>query len=98
MVSERVTIRAPQTHVFGVFPGSLGEWWPREFTFSGHEFAAASIEHLNGGSWFEVDRSGTRTDWGEVVIWEPPARLVLSWRVSADRTQEAPGNASQVEV
>lgn len=98
MISEKVVVRAPLTHVFEVFTRELGTWWPTDLTFSGPEFVAAGIEHLEGGSWFEVDRSGNRTDWGEVKVWEPPDRLVLTWRVSAERKQELPGNASQIEV
>ena len=93
-----VEVGAPLTHVFEVFTRELGDWWPAEYTFSNHRLAGASIEHLEGGAWFEVDVDGTRTEWGEVRTWDAPLRLVLSWRISGDRMQEAPADASEVEV
>ena len=97
MVSEKIIIHAPVTHVFDVFTRELGDWWPPDLTFSGADFQAAGSEHLQGGNWFEVNRSGIRTDWGEVLVWQPPERVILSWRVSVTRTQEPPDKASQVE-
>ena len=97
-VVTTVEVRAPLTHVFEVFTRELGDWWPAEYTFSSQRLAGASIEHLEGGSWFEVDVDGNRTEWGEVRTWEAPDRLVLSWRISPDRKQESTRNASEVEV
>ncbi len=90
-------IGAPLAHVFDVFTRELGSWWPRDYTFSGDRLAAAGIDHLRGGSWFEVDAAGDRVEWGEVLSWEPPERIVLSWRVGLDRTQTDPSEASEVE-
>ena len=95
---ETVEVGAPLTPVFEVFTRELADWWPQEYTFSDQRLAGASIEHLEGGAWFEVDVDGNRTDWGQVRVWEPPDRLVVSWRVGSQRTQEDPENASEVEV
>jgi len=60
--------------------------------------AGIAIEPRAGGHWYEVDRRGRRIDWGEVRAFEPDRRLVLGWAISADRGQEPPERASEVEV
>lgn len=93
-----IEIAAPRTHVFEVLTRELADWWPAEFTFSGERFAGASIDHLAGGDWFEIDADGRKTSWGEVRDWQPPELLILSWRIAADRSQEPPGQASEVRI
>ena len=93
-----VEIAAPRTHVFEVLTRELADWWPREFTFSGDRFRGASIDHLDGGEWFEVNESGEKVSWGRVLHWDAPERLLLTWRVSVNRTQEAAENASEIEI
>ena len=97
-VVTSVEVGAPLTHVFEVFTHELGDWWPAEYMFSYRRLAGASIEHFEGGAWFEVDADGVRTEWGEVRAWDAPDRLVLSWRIGPERTQERPENASEIEV
>ena len=31
-----------------------------------------------------MGEDGSQTQWGEVMVWEPPHRLILTWRVDAD--------------
>jgi len=97
-VKAGVTLSAPVEHVFRVFAERIGDWWPRTYTFSGDDLAGIAIEPRAGGHWYEVDRRGRRIDWGEVRAFEPDRRLVLGWAVSADRGQEPPERASEVEV
>lgn len=97
-IRRRVMLAAPVEEAFRAFAERLGAWWPAAFTFSGDRFATAAVEAGVGGRWFERDIDGRETSWGEVRAWEPPHRLVLSWRVSPERTQEPPERASEVEV
>ena len=59
----------------------------------------ASFEPRSGGRWYEKGVDGSECDWGRVLTWEPPHRLVLSWHlngqweVDADET-----HASEIEV
>ena len=34
------------------------------------------IESHEGGAWYEVDESGTRCDWGRVLVWDDGDLLV----------------------
>lgn len=43
----------------------------REVVFEGRE----------GGEVYEVSESGERGHWATVLVWEPPARLVLAWNI-----------------
>jgi NAD(P)-dependent dehydrogenase (short-subunit alcohol dehydrogenase family) len=57
------------------------------------------LEPFPGGRWFERAADGTETDWGTVLAWQPPYRLLLTWQVSARWTfEEDPGRGSQIEV
>jgi hypothetical protein len=38
-------------------------------------------------------------DWGEVLLWEPPNRIVHTWQLQADFTYDPdPAHGSEVEV
>jgi hypothetical protein len=45
---------------------------------------AVVIEPRTRGRWYEIGEDGSKCDWGEVLAWEPPARLLLAWRIGAD--------------
>lgn len=91
-------IDAKPERAFEVFALELGRWWPRGYTFSGERFAAAGIEPVPGGRWFECDDSGRETSWGDVRAFDAGRRLVLSWAIGARRQPEAPRHASEIEV
>ena len=52
-----------------------------------------------GGFCFERGPHGFTCHWGRVLVWDPPARLVLAWQIAPDRAPEPnPAKASEVEV
>src|SRR5205085_11437400 len=52
-----------------------------------------------GGRWFERAPDGTECDWGRVVEWEPPARVLLGWHLNAEwKFDPNPDTATEIEV
>ncbi len=95
-VSVRVMM-APE-EAFRAFVHDLRRWWPLLYTFSQSRFATAAIEPIKGGHWYEVDDTGQKFLWGEVLAYESPKRLVLTFAISPEWQPEPAGRASQVEI
>jgi uncharacterized protein YndB with AHSA1/START domain len=97
-VRRNVTVQGPPEHAFRVFTEAIGSWWPLETYMIGAKPAvAAVIEPRAGGRWFERDADGGETDWGRVLAYEPPHRIVLSWEITCDWHHDA-AIATEVEV
>jgi|tagenome__1003787_1003787.scaffolds.fasta_scaffold20969249_5 uncharacterized protein YndB with AHSA1/START domain len=97
-VRQSVVVETSQERAFEVFTARLADWWPLETHVIGAEpVVAAVIEPREGGRWYERSADGRESDWGRVLAWEPPRRVVLSWQISAD-WQADTGIDTQVEV
>lgn len=84
-VRKSVSVQAPPAVAWRVFTEKMGAWWPLAYYKIGKADAVnAVIEPHVGGRWFEVGDDGSVYQWGSVLAWEPPSRLVLSWDISAD--------------
>ena len=97
LVRRAITIQAPPEHVFDVFVNRLDLWWPRSHHIGKGSSFQARLEPKLGGRWYEVGDDGAECDWGRVLVWEPPSRIVLSWDISA-QWQHDPEVANEVEV
>jgi uncharacterized protein YndB with AHSA1/START domain len=62
----------------------MQDWWPRGKTIARQPHVAVVIEPWIEGRWFERDAQGNETEWGKVLAWEPPHRLLLGWQIGAD--------------
>lgn len=98
VVAKTVRVSAPLAVAFEAFVGQ--QWWPVET----HHLAEPPgrevvLEPFQGGRWYERAADGTETDWGTVLAWQPPHRLLLTWQVSPRWTyEEDPSRGSQIEV
>jgi uncharacterized protein YndB with AHSA1/START domain len=98
-IRSTVTVPVAPDRAFAAFTDSFGEWWPPEYTWAQHKLEEIGIEPRSGGMCFERGPHGFRCDWGRVVAWEPPGRLVFTWQISPTRVPDPdPDHASEVEV
>ena len=98
-VRKTVTVRATQRRAFTVFTEGYGTWWPREHHLGDADLVDAIIEPFAGGRFYEKGADGSECDWGSVLSYEPPHRVVLSWHLQGDwRYDPDPARASEIEV
>ena len=84
-VRKEIVVEASQERAFRVFTAEHGAWWPLATHHIGAQAAeTAVIEPRVGGRWYEIGEDGSECQWGDVLAWDPPRRLVLAWRIGAD--------------
>jgi uncharacterized protein YndB with AHSA1/START domain len=89
-----IDVRRGIGEAFRVFTAEIATWWPvTAHSVEPDRVAAVVLEGRAGGRLYERWHDGGEADWGRVLAWEPPDRLVLSWSPSPGRP--AP---TQVEV
>ena len=96
-VRKSITVDAPVEKAFEVFTEGFGRWWPVSYSIGKSALKSAVIEPRAGGRWYEIGEDGSQCDWGEVLAWEPPARLLLAWRIGAD-WQYDPALLTEIEI
>ena len=98
LVRKHVFVQTTPQRAFEVFTKEMGTWWPLvSHHISKVEAKDAIVEPFVGGRWFERGVDGSECDWGKVLAWEPPGRLVLAWQLNADWKHDA-ALVTEVEV
>ena len=94
-----ITVDVPVDRAFRVFTESFDSWWPRQYHIGKAEMAEAILEPRAGGRWYERGADGSQCDWGRVLAWEPPHRLVVTWQINGQWQYDPdPEHASEVEL
>jgi len=96
-VRKELMINASQPRAFQAFTEQLDLWWPRSHHIGKSELKRAVLETKEGGRWYEIDVDGEECDWGRVLVWNPPHKLVLAWQITAE-WQYDPNFLTEVEA
>lgn len=105
-VTKSIELRCTPEHAFEVFTDRLADWWPMD-TYS--VFGAGSVptfEGRDGGRIYEMSADGATADWGIVLEWDPPRRVIFTWSPGRDTVVsteieirfEATGGGTRVEL
>jgi uncharacterized protein YndB with AHSA1/START domain len=95
-VRAAIEVRQPPARAFELFTRHMGDWW-QEGTPGENPAVAITLEPVPGGRWFEVDADGAETQWGKVVEWQPPGRVLLVWEMNS-RFQHDPSVVTEIEI
>ena len=98
-VRKTVTVEAPQERAFDVFTAGFDKWWPRTHHIGEAEMAEAIIECREGGRAYERGVDGSECEWGRVLVFDRPNRVVVSWNLQGDWNYDPdPAKASEYEA
>ncbi len=96
-VRSEVVVEAPADRAFRVFTEKMETWWPATHHIGKSEFKSIVLDRRANGRWAEIGVDGSECDWGHVLVWDPPRRLVLAWQLTAD-WQFDQNFATEVEI
>jgi glutathione S-transferase len=98
-VRKEVVVETDAAQAFDVFTTGIDRWWPRDRCIGGPSILRSVIEPFVGGRWYTVCTDGSEVTIGHVRVWEPGARLIVGWEISAQWTPTSHLElASEVEV
>ena len=84
-IRKTIEVKAPIERAFRVFAVRMGDWWHKEHSINrATRQTDVIIEPRAGGRWYEVGEDGSEKDWGRVIAYEPPGRLVLAWQLTRE--------------
>lgn len=93
------TVAMPLDKAFSFFTESFGGWWPADYHIGQAPMTGGVLEPRVGGRWYELGDDGSECDWGRVLAWDPPNRLVVTWQINGMwQFDEDPERASEIEV
>ena len=97
-VRKSIEVNAAQEIAWRVFTEKMGTWWPLAYYKIGKANAVDAVfEPHVGGRWYERGDDGSTCQWGSVLAWDPPSRLLVTWDISAD-WQFDPNLKTELEV
>jgi uncharacterized protein YndB with AHSA1/START domain len=83
-VRKSITVEAPQERAFEVFTAGFDRWWPRSHHIGDAEMAEGILECREGGRFYERGVDGSECEWGRVLVFDRPSRIVVSWQIGCD--------------
>jgi uncharacterized protein YndB with AHSA1/START domain len=96
-IRKTVSVAVPPERVFALFTGRMGAWWPKGMTVGASPAVEIVIEPHAGGRWFERSEDKVETNWGRVMAWDPPHRVLLAWQLDATFTYD-PNFETELEL
>lgn len=81
-VQKTLLVPADPATAFHAFAHRMHEWSPASHSLTGSR-TNIIVEPCVGGRWFETGENGAEADWGKVLAWDPPHRLLLAWQLNA---------------
>ena len=87
-IRKTVLVDFTPEEAFDLFTARIASWWPvPTHSYGGENVTEVVLEPGVGGRLYEVTADGEQ-DWGKVLAWEPPARLLLDWQIGEARGTE----------
>jgi uncharacterized protein YndB with AHSA1/START domain len=96
-IRKTLRVKASRQRAFDTFARDMGGWWMKSHTLQPSGQRDVVIEPRDGGRWYDIGEDGTEMEWGRVLEWAEPERIVLAWQLNAEWTYD-PDFETTVEV
>ena len=98
-VRTEVVVGAPPDRAFRLFTERFDRIKPREHNMLGVDIAESVFEPHVGGRVYDRGVDGSECQWGRVLAYEPPDRILFSWDINPNWQIESDlAKTSEVEV
>jgi uncharacterized protein YndB with AHSA1/START domain len=98
-IRKEIVVDAAQDRAFALFTERFDKIKPREHNMLGVEIAASVFEPRARGRVYDRGVDGSERQWGRVLMYEPPSRIVFTWDISPYwQIESDPTRASEVEI
>lgn len=90
-VRDSIRVDLSTSGAFDLFTDGIGAWWPLDrFSYGAERAEGIVLEARVGGRFYERFTDGDELHVGDVIVCEPPHRIVFTW--------QAPGWSAATEV
>jgi len=98
-IRKSIRVDVAPARAFEIFTSGMNRWWLKTHTINPTKSPIKNIvvEPRAGGRWFERGEDGSECNWGKVLAWEPPTRLLLAWQING-RWQFDPALITEVDI
>ena len=98
-VRTQIVVDAPADRAFRLFTERFDRIKPREHNMLGVDIAESVFEPRAGGRVYDRGVDGSECQWGRVLAYEPPDRILFSWDINPTWQIEPDlAKTSEVEV
>jgi uncharacterized protein YndB with AHSA1/START domain len=98
-IRTEIVVNAGAERAFQLFTERFDQIKPREHNMLGVDIEKSVFEPRAGGRVFDRGVDGSECQWGRVLAYEPPTRLVFTWDISPMwQIETDSAKSSEVEV
>ena len=87
-VTKSVSVNRTPEEAFRIYTEGIATWWPLDTHSPSGKAETVVIEPREGGRVYERTTDGEEVEWGEILVWDPPRRLVHSWHLGRQEATE----------
>lgn len=95
-IAKHIDVGKPPAEAFVFFVNRFSNWWPLDThsvsAMQDQQARGIAIEGRVGGRILETGHDGQDIEWGQILVYEPGQRIVLSWHPG-----HGPDEATEVE-
>lgn len=87
-VHRSVVVELSLADAFATFTDDIDSWWPHTHHVGSSPMRRIILEGRSGGRCYTQHQDGTECDFGRVLEWDPPHRLLFAWLMTHAFGQE----------